>query len=59
VTSRIPTLPSTEPLMWRKLLARVHPDSGGGHELYIWATAVEQSLRQQMALRRLGGDWQG
>lgn len=27
--SRTPTLPPTEPAMWRKLLARVHPDSNG------------------------------
>jgi hypothetical protein len=42
VTSRALTLPATEPAMWRKLLARCHPDSGGGHELYIWATAVKE-----------------
>lgn len=23
--------------MWRKLLARTHPDGGGSHELFIWA----------------------
>lgn len=34
--SRTPTLPPTEPAMWRKLLARAHPDAGGDHELFIW-----------------------
>ncbi len=34
---RTPTLPTTEPAMWRKLLARAHPDAGGDHELFIWA----------------------
>ncbi len=34
---RTPTLPPTEPAMWRKLLARTHPDTGGDHELFIWA----------------------
>lgn len=33
---RTPTLPPTEPAMWRKLLARAHPDAGGDHELFIW-----------------------
>ncbi len=26
--------------MWRKLLAKVHPDSAGDHELFIWAMNV-------------------
>jgi hypothetical protein len=26
--------------MWRRLLARAHPDAGGRHELFIWAGAV-------------------
>jgi hypothetical protein len=26
--------------MWRRLLARAHPDSGGTHELFIWAGIV-------------------
>jgi len=34
---RTPTLPPTEPVMWRKLLARAHPDAGGDHDLFIWA----------------------
>jgi hypothetical protein len=37
---RTPTLPLTEPAMWRKLLARTHPDSGGSHELFIWTGAL-------------------
>ena len=28
--------------MWRKLLKRAHPDSGGEHELFIWTTALHQ-----------------
>ena len=36
MTPRTPTLPPTEPIMWRKLLARTHLDAGGGHELFIW-----------------------
>jgi hypothetical protein len=26
--------------MWRRLLARTHPDAGGTHELFIWAGVV-------------------
>jgi hypothetical protein len=35
------TLPLTEPTMWRKLLARTHPDAGGSHELFIWTGALK------------------
>jgi hypothetical protein len=38
---RTPTLPPTEPAMWRKLLARTHPDAGGSHELFIWTGVVK------------------
>jgi hypothetical protein len=38
------TLPVTEPAMWRKLLAKVHPDADGDHELFVWATAVRESV---------------
>lgn len=27
--------------MWRKLLAKVHPDAGGTHELFIWVGSVK------------------
>ena len=39
---RTPTLPPTEPAMWRKLLARAHPDAGGDHELFIWARNLQE-----------------
>ena len=38
--ARTPTHPLTDRGMWRRLLARVHPDAGGAHELFIWAGAV-------------------
>jgi hypothetical protein len=38
--SRTPTLPPTDRSMWRKLVARAHPDAGGDHELFIWAGSV-------------------
>lgn len=37
---RTPTLPPTERVMWRRLLARVYPDAGGDHELFICTEAV-------------------
>ena len=42
--TRTPTLPLTEPAMWRKLLARVHPDTGGDHEVFIWATNLREHV---------------
>jgi len=30
--------------LWRRLLARVHPDSGGSDDLFTWATRVRESL---------------
>jgi hypothetical protein len=38
--ARTRTLPPTDRAMWRRLLARAHPDSGGDHELFIWTGAV-------------------
>lgn len=31
----------TDRVMWRRLLARVHPDAGGDDELFVWAKALE------------------
>ncbi len=44
MSPRTVTLPPTEPAMWRKLLARTHPDAGGSHELFIWAGAVREAV---------------
>jgi hypothetical protein len=30
--------------MWRKLLSRAHPDGGGEHELFVWATALKEHV---------------
>ncbi len=35
-----PTLPTDDAKMWRRLIARTHPDAGGSHELFIWTGAV-------------------
>jgi hypothetical protein len=41
---RTPTLPTDDATMWRRLLARTHPDTGGDHDLFIWATAVKDTV---------------
>lgn len=38
--ARTPTLPPTDRSMWRRLVARAHPDAGGDHELFIWTGVV-------------------
>ncbi len=30
--------------MWRRLFARVHPDAGGDHELFLFACALKDEL---------------
>jgi hypothetical protein len=42
--SRIASLPVTDNAMWRKLLAKVHPDAGGEHELFIWTSSVKDHV---------------
>lgn len=44
MTPRTTTLPPTDGAMWRKLLAKVHPDAGGTHDLFIWAGAVRETI---------------
>ena len=38
--TRTPTLPADDPKMWRRLVAKTHPDAGGSHELFIWTGSV-------------------
>jgi hypothetical protein len=63
-----PTLPPTDRSMWRKLLAKAHPDAGGSHELFIWTANVrdmvcgeaepvpDTSRRREGSTRSQGGD---
>jgi hypothetical protein len=32
--------------MWRRLLARAHPDAGGDDELFVWAKSLEELVRE-------------
>lgn len=43
--ARTPTLPPDHPGMWRRLVARAHPDAGGDHELFIWTGALRDVVR--------------
>ncbi len=40
--TRTPTLPLDDRQMWRKLIARVHPDVGGEHNLFIWTQNIRE-----------------
>jgi hypothetical protein len=36
--------------MWRLLLARLHPDAGGDHELFVFASTVKDSVCGKQSL---------
>jgi hypothetical protein len=40
--SRTLTAPPTDKRMWRRLMALVHPDRGGCHELFVWVTGLHE-----------------
>jgi hypothetical protein len=42
--TRTPTLPLDDRGMWRKAIARTHPDAGGSHELCVWIQAVRDVI---------------
>ena len=42
--SRTSTQPPNDERMLRRLKAKVHPDGGGDHELFIWAGNVEEAV---------------
>ncbi len=44
MSPRTPTHPPNDPRMWRRLIARCHPDAGGDGELFIWATATRDTF---------------
>ena len=48
MTPRTPTLPATDRGRWRKLLARVHPGTGGEHHLFVWASAVRDVVCREV-----------
>ncbi len=36
--------PPTDKGMWRRLIARVHPDAGGSNDLFIWTRALQEHV---------------
>src|SRR5215213_6680580 len=42
MSPRMLTSPPTDRRMWRRLLATVHPDRDGDHELFIWIQALQE-----------------
>jgi hypothetical protein len=44
MSPRTPTHPPNDPGMWRRLVARAHPDSGGDNNLFIWAMATREAV---------------
>ncbi len=42
MTPRTTTHPPNDGRMWKRLVSRAHPDAGGDHELFIWATATRE-----------------
>ncbi len=36
--------PLDDPRLWRRLVARTHPDAGGEHELFIWCGVVRNAV---------------
>ena len=44
MTPRTRSRPLDDPLMWRRLISRTHPDAGGDHELFIWTGVVKDAV---------------
>jgi hypothetical protein len=44
VSPRTVAPPLDDPRLWRRLLARTHPDAGGGHDLFVWTSAVKDAV---------------
>lgn len=38
------TAPPTDKTLWKRLIARTHPDAGGDHDLFIWTTALYEHV---------------
>lgn len=44
MSPRTQTHPLDDTRMWRRLVARTHPDAGGDHELFIWTGTVKDAV---------------
>ena len=50
------TVPIEDRRMWRLLLAQLHPDVGGNHELFLFARAVEEACGNGLLGRKPAHD---
>ncbi len=44
MTPRTVAPPLDDPRLWRRLVARTHPDAGGDHGLFIWAGTIRDAV---------------
>jgi len=44
MSPRTQTRPLDDKALWRRLLARTHPDAGGDHELFIWTGTIRDAV---------------
>ncbi|MDP9458063.1 MAG: hypothetical protein M3Q60_20335 [Actinomycetota bacterium] len=44
MSPRTPTQPPNDARMWKRLVSRAHPDAGGDHDLFIWASATREAV---------------
>jgi hypothetical protein len=44
VSPRTVSPPPTDRRMWRRLIARAHPDTGGADDLFVWARSVYEHV---------------
>ncbi len=42
--ARALTHPPDDPRMWKRVVARCHPDSGGDSETFVWAMATREAI---------------
>ncbi len=48
MAGKILAAPPTDRSMWRRLLALVHPDRGGDHDLFVWASALREHVAGEL-----------
>jgi hypothetical protein len=44
MTPRTVTPPPTDRRMWRRLIDRAHPDTGGAHDLFVWTNRLREHV---------------
>jgi hypothetical protein len=44
MSPRVVTHPPDDKSMWRRLVARTHPDAGGDSDLFVWTMATREAI---------------